>query len=176
MGISINASFHVHLQSYKKILKLMGPMILGLTVTQINTLGDDLIAWWFSGSIEKGQFFELFGKQIAYPMWRGSVSHLYYAQRLYQLPLGVLGISLATAIFPVMSADMARGDYRALTKTISKGIRGTVFIALPATAGLILVAKPLISAVFQHGRFTQDDTKMVVLTLVFYSLGLFGYF
>jgi putative peptidoglycan lipid II flippase len=151
-------------------------MILGMTATQINTLADDLIAWWFLGSQEKGLFFEFFGAQIEYPMWRGSVSHLYYAQRLYQLPLGVLGISLATAIFPVMSTDAARKDFASLQSTVSKGIRGTIFIAIPAAVGLIMVAGPLISAAFEHGRFTDEDTAMVVRTLTFYSLGLCGYF
>ena len=174
-GIKIQPAWHVHSEAFKRVLILMGPMIIGLTVTQINTLADDLIAWWFSGSDEKGRFFELFGAQIEYPMWRGSVSHLYYAQRLYQLPLGVLGISLATAIFPVMSADAARKDFVSLRKSISRGIRGTVFVALPATVGLILVARPLISAAFQHGRFTHSDTDMVIRTLTFYSLGLCGY-
>ncbi len=175
-GISIRPAWHVHSESFKKILLLMGPMILGLTVTQINTLADDLIAWWFSGSEEKGRFFEFLGAQIQYPMWRGSVSHLYYAQRLYQLPLGVLGISLATAIFPVMSADAARKDLAALRITISRGIRGTVFVALPATIGMIMVARPLITAAFEHGRFTGADTNMVVTTLFFYALGLCAYF
>jgi putative peptidoglycan lipid II flippase len=175
-GVSIRPAWHVHSDSFKKVLMLMGPMILGLTVTQINTLADDLIAWWFSGSEEKGRFFEFLGAQIQYPMWRGSVSHLYYAQRLYQLPLGVLGISLATAIFPVMSSDAARKDLTALQTTISKGIRGAFFVALPATVGIILVARPLISAAFQHGRFTGEDTNMVVKTLAFYALGLCGYF
>lgn len=175
-GISIRPAWQVYSDSFKKILLLMGPMMLGLTVTQINTLADDLIAWWFSGSVEKGHFFELLGAQIEYPMWRGSVSHLYYAQRLYQLPLGVLGISLATAIFPVMSADAARKDFTALRTSISKGIRGTIFVAIPATIGLIMVARPLISVAFEHGRFTSKDTDMVVRTLGFYALGLCGYF
>ena len=175
-GVSIRPAWQVHSESFKKILLLMGPMILGLIATQINTLADDLIAWWFSGSEEKGRFFEFFGAAIEYPMWRGSVSHLYYAQRLYQLPLGILGISLATAIFPVMSADAARKDFVALRTTISKGIRGTIFVAVPATLGLIMVARPLISAAFEHGRFTDKDTNMVIQTLTFYALGLCGYF
>ncbi len=175
-GISIRPAWEVYSESFKKILLLMGPMMLGLTATQINTLADDLIAWWFSGSDEKGYFFELLGAQIKYPMWRGSVSHLYYAQRLYQLPLGVLGISLATAMFPVMSDDVARKNFAALRTSISKAIRGTIFVAVPATIGLMIVARPLISAAFEHGRFTSEDTDMVVRTLGFYSLGLCGYF
>jgi putative peptidoglycan lipid II flippase len=175
-GVSIRPAWQVHSESFKKIILLMGPMIIGLTATQINTLADDLIAWWFSGSEEKGAFFQLLGAQIQYPMWRGSVSHLYYAQRLYQLPLGVLGISLATAIFPVMSDDAARKDFAALRTTISKGMSATIFVALPATVGLIIIARPLISAAFEHGKFTAEDTNMVVKTLIFYALGLCGYF
>jgi putative peptidoglycan lipid II flippase len=176
LGVSIRPAWQVHSDSFRKILLLMGPMILGMTATQINTLADDLIAWWFSGSQEKGLFFEFLGRQIRYPMSRGSVSHLYYAQRLYQLPLGVLGISLATAIFPVMSTDAARKDFASLQSTVSKGIRGTIFIAIPAAVGLIMVARPLIASAFEHGRFTDEDTAMVVRTLTFYSLGLCGYF
>jgi len=175
-GISLRPAWGVRSEQFRKILLLMGPMILGLTATQLNTLADDLVAWWFSGSAEKGAFFELFGTRVAYPMQRGSVSHLYYAQRLYQLPLGVLGISLATAIFPVMSADVARKDFSALRATIARGLRTTVFVAVPATVGLVIVARPLISAAFEHGRFTAEDTKMVVRTLCFYAGGLCGYF
>jgi putative peptidoglycan lipid II flippase len=141
----------------------MGPMILGLTVTQINTLADDVIALCFMD-------------ETGYPLSYGSVSYLYYAQRLYQFPLGVLGISLATAIFPVMSSDAARGDLPALTKTIARGIKTAVFIAIPATVGMFLVATPLVSAVFEHGKFESEDTPMVAWTLSFYAVGLCGYF
>ena len=138
-------------------------MILGLTVTQLNTLGDDIIALCFMN--EQGE-----------PLGYGAPGYLYYAQRLYQFPLGVLGISLATAIFPVMSSDSARKDYDALTKTIARGIKSAVFVAIPATAGIFLVAKPLVSAIFEHGRFKSEDTPIVALTLCFYALGLCGYF
>jgi putative peptidoglycan lipid II flippase len=175
-GIYIRPAWQVRSEAFKKIIFLMGPMVLGLTVTQINTLADDFIALWFSGSPEKGQFFLWFGAQIRYPLWEGAVSHLFYSQRLYQFPLGVLGISLATAIFPVMSSDAARKDFSALCKTISRGLRCAVFIALPATAGLLLVGRPLISAIFQRGQFTPTDTVVTAGVLGFYALGLCGYF
>ena len=176
LGVLPRPAWSIYSEPFKKIIFLMGPMMIGLAATQINTLVDDLVAWCLSGSEEKGRFFWLFGMQIGYPMWRGSVSHLYYAQRLYQLPLGILGISLATAIFPVMSSDAAKGDLDALRKTISKGLCGTVFVALPAAVGLIMVGRPLISGAFEHGRFTSQDTSMVVWALAFYALGLAGYF
>jgi putative peptidoglycan lipid II flippase len=174
--ISIRPAWRTHSQAFRKILILMGPMIVGLTVTQINTLADDLIAWWFSGSVEKGTFFVLLQHKIAYPLQRGSVSHLYYAQRLYQLPLGIFGISLATAIFPVMSSLSAKKDFAGLGKTVSQGLRTSFFVAIPATVGLIAIARPLISLAFQHGQFTAADTNMVSWTLLFYALGLCGYF
>ncbi|NIP33053.1 MAG: hypothetical protein GWN67_25475, partial [Phycisphaerae bacterium] len=122
-GVSIRFGWHIQSDAFKKIIIMMGPMILGLTVTQINTLADDLIAWWFSSSVEKGTSFILIGRAIEYPLQRGSVSHLYYAQRLYQLPLGVFGISLATALFPVMSSYAARKDFTGLGRTVSQGLR-----------------------------------------------------
>ncbi|MHC4333408.1 MAG: murein biosynthesis integral membrane protein MurJ [Planctomycetota bacterium] len=175
-GIHIRPAWEVRSDAFKKILVLMGPMILGLTVTQINTLADDFIALWLSGSPDKGQVFSLLGRQISYPLWEGAVSQLFYSQRLYQFPLGVLGISLATAVFPVMSAEAARRDFDALQKTIARGLRAAIFVALPATVGLILVAKPLVSALFEHGEFTSDDSAKVAWTLCFYALGLTGYF
>jgi putative peptidoglycan lipid II flippase len=111
-----------------------------------------------------------------YPLSYRAPSHLYYAQRLYQLPLGVLGISLATAIFPVMSSDAARKDFNALTATIARGIRAAVFVAIPATAGTFLVARPLICAIFEHGNFQSADTSAVTRTVSFYCVGLTGYF
>jgi putative peptidoglycan lipid II flippase len=162
-GVSIRPAWGIRSKAFKKMIILMGPMILGLTVTQLNTLADDIIALSFMN--EQGD-----------PLSYGAPSYLYYAQRLYQFPLGVLGISLATAIFPVMSSDAAKKDFTALGRTISRGIKSAVFVAIPATAGIFLVAKPLVAAVFEHGHFTSSDTPVVALTLSFYAVGLSGYF
>ncbi|MCP4257136.1 MAG: murein biosynthesis integral membrane protein MurJ [Planctomycetes bacterium] len=162
-GVSIRPAWDIHCKPFSKVIIMMGPMILGLTVTQLNTLGDDIIALCFMN--EQGD-----------PLGYGAPGYLYYAQRLYQFPLGVLGISLATAIFPVMSSDAAKKDYDALTRTIARGIKGAVFVAIPATAGIFLVARPLVSAIFEHGKFDSKDTPIVAFTLSLYALGLCGYF
>ena len=175
-GMHIRPVWDVRSPAFRRVLALMGPMVLGLTVTQINTLADNFIAIWLSGSAEKGRFFEWFGLRIHYPLWEGAVSHLFYAQRLYQFPLGVFGISLATAIFPVMSADAARRDFASLCKTISRGLRCAVFVSLPATVGLLLISESVVAAIFQRGRFTSLDTVGTTFTLAFYVLGLSGYF
>jgi len=175
-GVALKPGWEVRSEAFKKIVFLMGPMIIGLTATQINTLSDILIGRGFSGSEDKGAEFLFFGKEILYPMWDGAVSRLFYAQRLYQFPLGVFGISLATAIFPVMSADAARKDIASLCQTIARGIKGAVFVALPATLGLILVRKELIAILFERGRFSPEDTILTAAVLAFYSAGLCGFF
>jgi putative peptidoglycan lipid II flippase len=154
----------------------MIPMVIGLAVTQINTLADDLIAWFFSGSDEKGQYFSFLGHLIKYPLWRGSVSCLNFAQHLYQLPLGIFGISLATALFPVMSSYAAKKDYKNLCNMVSQGMRSSVFIAMPCTIGLIIIARPFISVWLRHGNFQASHVHDVTWPLVFYSLGITGYF
>ena len=175
-GFTLKPAWDVRSDAFKKIMLLMGPMILGLTVTQLNTLADDLVAKNLSGSIEKGETFLFFGRTIAYPVWDGAVSSLFYSQRLYQFPLGVLGISLATAIFPVLSAAAADNNEALLKKTIRQAVASAVFVALPATVGLMLVSRPLIALLFQRGAFVAADTRQVQIVLIFYAFGLCGYF
>ncbi len=175
-GVTLRPAWAVETPAFRHVIAMMAPMILGLTATQINTLFDDLIAWWFSASVDKGDVFTLLGREIAYPLKRGSVSHLNGAERVYQVPLGVLGISLATAIFPVMSLDAARKDFKAFGKTLSRGIRGALFVGIPSTVGMVIVGELLVSVAYRHGRFTTEDAEMAARTLFFYSLGLTGYF
>jgi putative peptidoglycan lipid II flippase len=175
-GVMLRPAWKVKTEAFKKIMLLMGPMILGLTVTQLNTLADILIANGLSGSQERGAYFMWFGREVNFPVWAGSVSSLYFSQRLYQFPLGVLGISLATAIFPVLSAAAADKDELLLSKTVLNGFQLAFFVALPATAGLILVARPLTAVLFEHGQFAPEDTIEVRWVLIFYSVGLCGYF
>jgi len=162
-GVSVRPAWQVNTEPFKRIILMMAPMMIAQTVTQLNTLADDIIA-------------TVFMNENGYPLSYGAVSYLYYSQRLYQFPLGVLGISLATAIFPVMSADAARKDYDTLAATISRGIRSALFIAIPATVGIWLIAGPLVTVIFEHGQFNSTDTRVVAFTLCFYALGLCGYF
>ncbi|MCH8150350.1 MAG: murein biosynthesis integral membrane protein MurJ [Planctomycetes bacterium] len=144
----------------RSAIRLMAPMMIGLSAVQINTLADYLIAYLFVH--ENGV--------------RVGPAVLGYANNLYQLPLGVFGISLATVIFPVLSQKAAAGDRPGLGDTAARGIRFGLFAALPAAAGLILVARPLVAALLQHGEFNARDTERVAGVLVMYSIGLPAYF
>ncbi|UCE61273.1 MAG: murein biosynthesis integral membrane protein MurJ [Phycisphaerales bacterium] len=144
----------------RTVLKLMAPMMIGLSAVQINSLADYLIAYIFV--VEEGK--------------RVGPAVLGYAHYLYQLPLGVFGIALATAVFPVLSQRAAQGDHPGLAELTGRGVRLGSFIALPAAVGLIFVAQPLVATLYQHGEFDAASTKRVAGVLVFYSLGMPAYF
>jgi len=144
----------------RQVFALMAPMALGLSAVQINTLMDSVIAYLFV--FEGGE--------------RVGPAVLGYAQFLYQLPLGVFGISLATAIFPLLSTKAAQGDRAGMAEVVQRGIRMSLFIALPSSIGLIFVAHPLVATLYQRGAFDAADTQRVAATLVYYSLGIAAYF
>ncbi len=175
-GVSIRADVQFRDPDLKKILRLMGPMVVGLAAVQLNTLMDSVIALGFSATPATGPDFELFGYTIAYPLYEGSASHLYCAQRMYQFPLGVFGLALATAIFPSLSEHAARKDKEAFSGVFNQGMRLALFIGLPALAGLILVRYPLLGAVFERKEFSAADTHESAVTLMYYSMGVASYF
>jgi putative peptidoglycan lipid II flippase len=140
----------------REIVAFMAPMIVGLSTVQLNTMFDKLIALFF---VPDGQGPAVLG----------------YAHFLYQLPLGVFGIALATAIFPVLAEQAARNDRPALAGAIDRGLRLSTFIALPATVGLILVSTPLVKVLFQRGEFGAEGTGRVAFAVACYSIGLCAY-
>jgi putative peptidoglycan lipid II flippase len=104
------------------------------------------------------------------------VSYLYFAQRLYHLPLGVFGIALATAIFPELTRRAVKQDRHGFDHMLGQGIRLAVFIAVGAAMGLILIRRELVVLLFQRGQFGSEHTPEVAWTLVFYSVGIPAYF
>ncbi len=153
-------------EHFRLVLVQAGPMILGLGVLQINTLLDGVIACYpttFGDTI--------FGVQ--YPLAEGAMANISYAQRLYQFPLGVFGIAVATAIFPQL-ARLA-GDHEAFANVLRRGLRLVVFIGLPASAGLMLVRQPLTAVILQGGEFSADDTRSVGFVLLGYAPAIWAY-
>jgi len=168
----------------KRVLWLMTPMALGLAVFQINTLLDGLLAFFLSPKSGGPEHLELFGRAVAFPCEAGSVAALQWSQRLYQFPLGVFGIAIATAIFPALARAAAKiTRAQALDTsaaddflhTLRQGVRLTVFIALPASVGLILVRLPLARLIYEHGRFSLDDAQRVALILTGYAAAVWAY-
>jgi putative peptidoglycan lipid II flippase len=157
----------------RRMFTLMLPMVVGLAVFQINALLDSLIAFSLSPKTGGGEQLVIFGREMDFPVRQGAVAALELAQRLYQFPLGVFGIAIATAIFPALSrAATGGGDFRAILR---HGLRLTIFIGLPATAGLILVRQPLTAVLFQRGEFTAADTQRVAMILMGYAFAVWAY-
>jgi len=135
----------------QKVLKLLVPTLFGASVAQINLLVDTLIA-----SL----------------LMTGSVSWLYYADRLLEFPLGVFGVALGTAILPRLSAEHAGEDPAAFRRTLEQALRLVAVIGIPATAGLVLLAGPILATLFGYGAFGAGDVQMAALALFGYGVGL----
>lgn len=135
----------------KKVLTLMAPAMFGVSVSQINLLLDTVLASLISD---------------------GSVSWLYYSDRLIELPLGVFGIAIATVILPTLSRQFSSAcEY--YSHTLDWALRTVLLIGFPATVALMVLAEPIIVALFQHGeRFSEFDALMASYSLTAYALGL----
>ncbi|MBN1763664.1 MAG: murein biosynthesis integral membrane protein MurJ [Sedimentisphaerales bacterium] len=173
-GVSLRPRFVFFDDSLKKVIRLTVPMLVGLSVVQINTLMDYVIASALAGEAA-GETFTVWGYTFTYPVVEGANSYLYCANRLYQVPLGIFGIALGTAIFPFLSWHAGRKDYSAFGRTLGQGLRIVIFIALPATVGMIVIRHPLVAAVYERRNFTPGDTLATAWTLLFYSLGIGAY-
>ncbi len=144
----------------RKVLTLMAPAVIGLAAMQLNALADYVIAYFFV---------KVDGERVG-PAVLG------FAQYLYQLPLGVFGISIATAAFPQMCESAARDDHEGLADTILHSLKLGLFVSAPAAIGLVVIASPLVETLFQQGAFGASDTQRVAGVLVYYALGLPAYF
>jgi len=156
-------------------LRTMIPMTFGLAVTQINTLMDSVIAWAFSAAPTGPDTIPWLGETVRYPMQSGAVSAIYYGERLYQFPLGILGLAVATAIFPLLSRHAARGDFDRLGADLTLGLRLVMFLGIPAGLGLVMLAEPITRLLFEHGQFTANDTQRTARMIACYGIGVWAY-
>tara|TARA_X000001036_G_scaffold86407_3_gene78457 strand:- start:6928 stop:8502 length:1575 start_codon:yes stop_codon:yes gene_type:complete len=150
----------------KKLVRDTLPMVVGLGTLQINTLLDGVVANWSN----------IFGPTIfgyMYPLGESSMASVSWAQRLYQFPLGVFGVALATAIYPLLAKQAKKHDM--FSSTMRRGLRTAVFIGLPASAGLLLVRDQLATVVFQGASFTQADAIAVGTILLGYAPAIWAY-
>jgi putative peptidoglycan lipid II flippase len=105
----------------------------------------------------------------------GSVSFLYYADRIVELPLGIFGIAIGTAALPSFSDQVARGQYDEMKRTISFSLRLMLFITIPAMIGIIALQEPIISVLFQRGEFEARSSVLTAQALFWYAVGLWAF-
>lgn len=136
-----------------RVVKQMGPAIFGVSVSQISLIINTVFASFLVA---------------------GSVSWMYYADRLMELPAGVLGVALGTILLPALSKTHAGASREDYSKLLDWGLRLCLVLALPSAVALAIISEPLIASLFQYGKFTAADTLMTQRALIAYSLGLVG--
>ena len=137
-----------------QVLVLMGPGTIGLAATQVSLFVNTLLAT---------------GQET------GAVSWLAYAFRLMYLPIGLFGVSIATAALPAVSRHAAVADHAGTRRVVAQALGMTIVLCLPATFGLVMLAEPIVRLLFERGRFSPLDTASTAAALRYYAVGLVGY-
>lgn len=153
-GVLVKPCWAWQSQGVVKIRKLIVPALFGVSVTQINLLLDTLIASF---------------------LITGSISWLYYADRLLEFPLGLFGIGIATVVLPSLSKLHSKNNKAEFTATLDWGIKVISLFGWPALAGLMVLAQPIIMVLFMRGEFTQTDVLQVSMALFAYLSGLLSF-
>jgi len=154
MGIRLKPNFNFRHPGLRQMGRLLIPTLIGSAVYQLNI---------FIGTI------------LASLLPKGSVSYLYYADRIVELPLGVFAIAVGTATLPSLSEQVARGSFEDLKKTLSFSLRLILFVAIPATVAIVLLREPIISVLFQRGAFSASSAILTAQALLYYTLGLWAF-
>jgi putative peptidoglycan lipid II flippase len=155
-GMRFPVSFSVTDPGVRKVVRLLGPSFFGMGVYQINVFVDTIFA-------------------TSSRMPSGSVTSLYVADRVMQLALGSYAMAISTVLLPTMSHQAAAGKYGEMKRAFSFSLRIVSFITIPAAVGLVLLCRPIVQVLFQHGQFIGRSTSLTAHALFYYSLGLPAY-
>ena len=153
-GFRYRAMLNLKDEGLHRVLLLMGPGTIGMAATQINVFVNTVLA------TSQGT---------------GAVSWLDFAFRLMYLPIGLFGVSIATAATPVISRMVANQEFARIRSTLANALGLMMFLNVPATVGLIVLARPIVAVIFERGEFTPADTMATASALQFYAIGLVGY-
>ncbi len=153
-GYRYRVDFHWRDPGVRAVLRLMGPSVIAASTTQVNVLVNSA----FASQLGDGPTF-----------W------LTVAFRLMQLPLGIFGVALGTVALPLLARMAAAGNMLSFRTELARGMRLAFLMTIPASVGLIVLAEPIISVLYQHGRFGAHETAESAGALRFYALGLCGY-
>jgi putative peptidoglycan lipid II flippase len=143
----------IHLPEVGHVVRLMGPRLFGVAVVQLNAIVNNAIASEITGGL----------------------TSLQLGFSIMTVPLFVLAQGIATASFPVFSAQVAQGKFAEMRSSLASTLRSVIFLALPASIGLILLREPLVAFLFQRGEFSAESTRFVAWALLWYAAGLVGH-
>ena len=141
-------------EKVKKMLFLIMPVLIGVAVTQVNTIVD---------------------RTIASTLVEGSISALNYATKLNQFVMGMFIVSISSVVYPMLSKLSTENNKEKFNQTISTSINTVILLVIPISAGAIVLARPIVKLLFQRGEFDERATYMTAIALIFYSIGMIGY-
>jgi putative peptidoglycan lipid II flippase len=153
-GLLVTPSSEFHHPGLGRVAGLLLPAVFGLAAVQVMVFVNTLLASLLPA---------------------GSISFLYYADRVMEFPLGVFGIALASASLPAMSRQAAAGDTAGVAGTLNFALRMAAYVSVPATVGLVVLSVPITRVLFERGRFGSAETEATAAALVWYALGLVGF-
>jgi putative peptidoglycan lipid II flippase len=154
IGLLVPPSGELGHPALGRVARLLLPAVFGLAAVQVMVFANTLLASLLPA---------------------GSISFLYYADRVMEFPLGVFGIALASASLPAMSRQAAAGDTQGVASTLNFALRLVAYVTVPSTVGLVVLSVPITRVLFERGRFGAADTEATAAALVWYALGLVGF-
>jgi putative peptidoglycan lipid II flippase len=172
-GFRFHLNFSAVSPEIKKIFENFFPKIFGLTSIHLNVLSATCIAWLFSGGVNQPVYW--LGGIITYPLRTGSAAAIYYSERMYEFPQGLIGLAIATAIYPLLSRHAAKRDFNALSDDLTLGLRIQFMLAIPAGCGLMLLADSLVHLLFQRGAFSAADTARTADMVYWFGTGIWAF-
>ncbi len=152
-GIQLTFRSHFSHPGLKKLARLMLPAALGAAVYQVNMMIITMLASFLP---------------------KGSVSYLYYADRVFEFPLSLFGIALSTAVLPAFSDHVAQNDQEGLKNTLAYSLRLVLFATIPAMVGLFVLSEPIVRLLFERGAFTEEATLLTAQALLCFTVGLWA--
>ena len=173
-GFGFRSDWRQGMGQVGQIAKNMMPVVIGMSITQLNAVLDSFVAWGFTQPVGSNELMPL-PWPVHYPLREGTATALYLGQRLYQFPLGVFGVALGTVLFPLLTSHAQKGDTENLRSDLSFGIRLVLAIGLPASAGLILISHPLSTFFFEYGKFDAQAALMTGKMIAAYGSGVWAY-
>lgn len=153
-GLLVTPALDMRHPVLRRIMRLLLPSVFGLAALQVSVFVNTLLASLLPS---------------------GSISYLYYADRVMEFPLGVFGIALASAVLPAMARQGSAGDTRGVARTLNFALRLSFYIAAPATVGLVMLRTPITRVLFERGQFGPAETAATASALAWYAVGLVGF-
>ncbi len=174
-GVQFRMSLQLDDPDLRRMGRIFIPVLLGQGILLFNVFFDAQICTLLTQGPDQSPTFSFLSREYYYPLEQGALSAVNNAQRLYQFPLGVLAISLATAALPMFSLYASRGDTAGLRSALAQAMRLAVFVGLPSGVLVIVLSEPIIALLFQHGRYEAADTIRAAKVLDLYGIGIVAF-